>query len=36
MNELAQVSAVKANDPDLEPQIHQFRELLDAARKAWK
>lgn len=36
MNELAQVSAVKANEPDLEPQIRQFQEILLAARNAWK
>jgi hypothetical protein len=36
MNELATVSAVKANEVDLTPQIQQFRELLATARKAWK
>ena len=36
MNELATVSAVKSNDMDLEPHIIQFREVLTAARKAWR
>jgi HK97 family phage prohead protease len=36
MNELATVSAVKADDAHLEEQLRQFRETLAAARKAWR
>jgi uncharacterized protein len=36
MNELATVSAVKAHDAHLEQQLREFREMLDAARKAWQ
>jgi HK97 family phage prohead protease len=36
MNELAQVSAVKANDDNLDQHFRQFEEMLIAARKAWR